>query len=110
MADTTVLHSRLPRTPNAAQAEPIQAPVEPVQALVEPKKAQGEPEAPRKTNMAPSESATTPKDTAHPDRTRHDHGLFDSVAKSRSWIPSAHSRQFCKSVFGENYLSCSHYF
>jgi len=59
-----------------APIEPIKAPVEPIQAPVAPTK-------------APTESSKTSDEAENSTKSRDDHGLFDPVAKSTSWKPSA---------------------
>ena len=79
--DMSDLDSIPPRMPNAAPVEPIKATVEPTEA--------------------PSESSKTQEDAAHLQSASDDHGLFDPVAKSTSWTPSASFSRFLDTNFSE---------
>ena len=88
MADMSGLDSSAPRMHNAVPLQPIQAPVEPIEATGEP-------------TEAPSESSKTQEDAAHLQSASDDHGLFDPVAKSTSWTPSASFSRFLDTNFSE---------
>jgi len=79
MADMSGLDSSPPRMSNAAPVEPIKATVEPIET--------------------PSESCKTQEDAAHLQSASDDHGLFDPVAKSTSWTPSASLSKFLDTNF-----------
>ena len=65
---------------------PVRAPVEPIQAPVAPIK-------------APSESSKTSDEAENSAKSTDDHGLFDPVAKSTSWKPSASFSKFLDTNF-----------
>ena len=73
-------------TPVGAPVEPIKAPVEPIQAPVVPTK-------------APIESSKTSYEAENSANTSDDHGLFDPVAKSTTWKPSASFSKFLDTNF-----------
>lgn len=73
-------------TPVGAPIEPIKAPVEPIQAPVAPIK-------------APTESSKTSDEAENSAKSSDDHGLFDPVAKSTSWKPSASFSKFLDTNF-----------
>ena len=73
-------------TPVGAPVEPIKAPVEPIQAPVTPTK-------------APTESSKTSDEAENSTKSSDDYGLFDPVAKSTSWKPSASFSKFLVTNF-----------
>jgi len=68
-------------TPVGAPIQPIKASVEPIQAPVVPSK-------------APKESSKTSDEAENSANSSENHGLFDPVAKSTSWKPSASFSKF----------------
>jgi len=70
---------------------PVGAPVEPIQAPVAPTK-------------APTESSKTSDEAENSTKSSDDHGLFDPVAKSTSWKPSASFSKFLDTNFRRKYL------
>jgi len=73
-------------TPVGAPVEPIKAPVEPIQAPAVPTK-------------APTESSKTSDEAENSTKSSDDRGLFDPVAKSTSWKPSASLSKFLDTTF-----------
>jgi len=87
-------------TPVGAPIEPIKAPVEPIKAPVAPIKAPVEPiKAPVAPTKAPKESSKISDEAENSANSSEDHGLFDPVAKSTSWKPSASFSKFLETNF-----------
>lgn len=78
--------SKTTTTPVGAPVEPIKAPVEPIQAPIAPTK-------------APTESNMTSDEVGNSAKSNDDHGLYDPLAKSTSWIPSASFSKFLDTNF-----------
>ena len=73
-------------TPAGAPVEPIKASVKPIQAPVAPTK-------------APTESSKTADEAENSAKSGGDYGLYDPVAKSTSWKPSASFSKFLDTNF-----------